>query len=393
MKSSMKARFVSVVVAVGMVLSVVGCTKEDSAVPESSEQTRGVSLGSDVIQEVRELESAEVHFSASQVPVYVPEKGTLLGTGSFALSGDVIGAVAKIDSRSTEEQVAQSEDASGDWLVNTQFEDCILLYMDQSGSVFKEVSLKETVSEEIYAVGGLYPRLGGGFSAMATVAYDAQKPYGKLLFFQMDADGKMVGELVVLEDDSERGVIRSSFARGIVGTNGMICVSGDETTEDEVSSSFVVVFNSEGEELFRVNDAIDRAADGSHLGWELLLSGDTIYVTGWDSTDVEFESWIAPVDVEAQKIGERIALNADTIVSGMLTEEGTLVVVDEEGISRVSLSEKTVERLILWENVNLDMTEQYSLPVLLLPDGRLFLQLDRRMEVEEQVEWFFLDKE
>ena len=390
MTFSMKKKFVSGFVALGIALSIIGCTKEDSAVPENVDQLREVTLDSDVIQEVKVLESAEAYFSASRVPSYTPENGTLLGTGPFALRGDVIGAVAWVDSRSAEERLEQREDAFGNWVSGAEFQNFILLYMDQAGSVVREIPLKEMVSEEIYAVRGLYPRLDGGFHVVTDVVYDEQNPYGELRFFQMDADGELVGEVVALKDDPERDIVSSSFGRGIVDANGLIYVSGYERTE-ESESDFVVVFDSAGEEIFRVNGAA-IGTNGSRLEGQLFLSGDTVYVTGQDSRGDEYERWIAPINAEAGEIGERIALDARNIVDGMRTEDGSVVIVDDKGVSKVSLSEKTTERLVLWKNVNLDLSGQNNhFSVLLLPEGRVFFQLERMRGNEK--EWFFLDKE
>lgn len=232
------------------------------------------------------------------------------------------------------------------------------IFFDQTGKKTAQIDFEKVLDPNEGVVN--FTGNSKGDLVVLSMGYDTNSSTPIYNLYSFNSSGNVDGEpiQIVFED------VNYIPAQVIVDTLGNILITGYNS--DIVNT--ITVFDSKGKQQFEITDL-------KLMNYNLLLSGDTIYVNSYENEnegDNAGKFVLYPIEMKSGELGKAKNMTVSSFDNFTFSGKKGLYCNDETGVSILNLKDMTQQPLFLWENIDIDYATYINCKLVAFSDDTIF---------------------
>ena len=239
-----------------------------------------------------------------------------------------------------------------------------LFFMGSDGQIKNSINLTDALPPEtIRSISTIQSSANGGLFITATGWFDGKTGIEPICILKLNADGSVEGELVELIPHRESAVEERYYYTVAFNEQGYLFASGYSSSED-VTYYIIDVFDADGNFVFSIKNEPEKS-DGWSFTHQFFVDKNTVYTAFRANQD--WASYLAPVDIDGQKLGEKFKINADPQEASI--RDGVIYTHSAHGLQSFDIRAQKSSILFLWKDQDIELSASSVIPLALSEDA------------------------
>ena len=280
-----------------------------------------------------------------------------------------------------------------------QYQNYYFLVMDSDGKVKKTIDVKDILTDGIGSgVRNMSMSKDGTIYLTCDPLYsygaDTGEQNNAMTVYVLDSDLTTLVDTIKIESgQSAKANEYLYYYNFLVDSNGNIIATGSRS-DDRSYNNILSVFDKTGKELFTLMDDPSSGVTGWSLGSSVVELDGTVYVDGYEYTEKDSFSWVAPIDFEKKELGKK---ERDSVLSNfynLQTTDKGIFYYNDIGIYSVDIRANSKKDILLFKDLDLNTYDAYPSYYVLSEDKIFMNYTEYNQETYEETQrWYFLNRE